>query len=389
MPYNYADIPEDVNTKQYLPLFHNLWMGYQQLGWEYFQRAFQIVIKDIYNISLIRLNNSIQTANKVLKGEIKNPEKVLAFAFFPPVIQIRQDLQIGTTKLLFGDSVDTSFLVVDDETREILFIVNNHMEDGIPVDWWYVGSEDEVLDRRHMKLGIKLRDFPQKLKIKSFMEIGLRSIDILQDIRNERTPQWQHSKYFTSVTWVSAIIDQIEYLSNYDALSALWDGLEAKNFGLPDNLFAYCPWPSMIKNFVLMGRSRWTLLLAGLTTQHKLYAQGSNKKNWDWHEEHFPEFVELFFRQGWEEKGLNLPSESISKTYPYLNEKNDVPKKFTLTSKKQKRIFCEDLGLDWKEASRGVYLDVTHETPETENIDQNKIISTGIGTETKIRNEIS
>ena len=46
---------------------------------------------------------------------------------------------------------------------------------------------------------------------------------------------------------------------------------------------------------------------------------------------------------------------------------------------------CEDLELDWKDASRGEYLDVTHETLESEVIDKSKIISTRIGTETQIR----
>ncbi len=382
MSYHYADIPDDVHTKQYLPLFQNLWFGYRQLGWEYFQKAFQIFYRDFYNVALIRLNESIQTAKDVLEGRIKDPEKVLAFAFFPPVVHIRQDLQIGTTKLLFGDSVDTSFLMIDDEQREILFVLNCHMEDGIPVDWWALGPGDEVLDRRHMKLGLKLREFPKKLKKNSFMQIGLRAIDILEDIRNERTPQWQHSRYFTCVTWVSAIIDQVEYLTNYDALGGLWDGLGAKNFGLPDNLFSYCPWPSLLQNFVLAGRSKFILLLSGLTTRSRLFGQGSNSKNWEWHEENFPELVALFFQQGWEERGLRRPSESITEEYPYL--KSEMPKKFTLISKKQKRIFSKDLNLEWRDASQGVYLDVTHETPEAEVIDESKIISTRIGTETVI-----
>jgi len=381
MPYTYADIPENVQTKRYLPLLHNVWKGFKQFGWDYFQKTFKVFTEDFYTVATNRLNESILTSKQVIDGTIKNPEKVLAYAFFPPVITIREDLQTGTAKLLYGDSVDTSFLVVDDNTREILFLLNTHIEDGIPVDWWTVGPDDDVLDRRHMKLGLKLRQFPQK--IKKFTDVGLKSMDILRDIRNERTPQWSQSNYMTTLVWVSAVVNQIEYQSNYEALGGLWDGIEAAQFGLPDHLFCYCPWPPLIRTLTYLGRPNFILRLSGLSTEHRLYTQGANRGNLAWLEKNVPELVDLFLRQGWEKMGIHRPSETITEEYPYLKEKRDIPKKYTMTSKEQKRILCEDLGLTWKEAASGVYLNVTHETPETELIDVSHVISTGVGTETK------
>ncbi|MHA1131736.1 MAG: hypothetical protein ACTSQQ_13115, partial [Candidatus Helarchaeota archaeon] len=87
----------------------------------------------------------------------------------------------------------------------------------------------------------------------------------------------------------------------------------------------------------------------------------------------------------WENKGVIRPSETITEEYPYLKEKKDIPKKFSIVSQKHKRIFCEDLGLTWKEAARGVYLDVSHEMPEENPINSSLIISTGVGMETKFR----
>ncbi len=381
MPFTYSDIPSNVQTKQYLPLLHNVWYAYKQFGWEYFQRTFKVFTEEFYTVATNRLNDSILTSKQVIDGTIKDPEKVLAYAFFPPVITIREDLQTGTAKLLYGDSVDTSFLVVDDDTREMLFILNTHIEDGIPVDWWTVGPEDEVLDRRHMKLGVKLRDFPKK--IKKFMDIGLRSIDILRDIRNERTPQWGQSNYMTTLLWISAAVNQIEYTSNYGALGGLWDGIETAHFGLPDHLFCYCPWPPLIRTLTYLGRAQFILRLAGLSTGHRLYSQGASTGNFEWLQKNVPELLDLVIRQVWEKEGVIRPSETVTEDYPSLKEKKDIPKKYELTSREQKRILCEDLGLTWREAASGVYLDVTHETPETDPIDTSHVISTGVGTETK------
>ncbi|MDD1776946.1 MAG: hypothetical protein LUQ65_02175 [Candidatus Helarchaeota archaeon] len=388
MPFTFADIPENVHTKKYLPLLHNIWKGYQEFGWEYFQKVFKIFTSEFYTLATNRLNESILAAKLVLEGKFKDPSQVLAYAFFPPVITIREDLQTGTEKLLFGESVDTSFLVVDDDTRDILFILNCHIEDGIPVDWWTVGGGDEVLDRRHLKLGYKLRQFPQK--IKKFTDIGLKAIDVLQDIRNERSPQWSTSNYMTSTVWCSSIINQIEYTSNYASFGGLWDGMQAaSNFDLPDALFCFCPWPPMIKTFTLMGRSNFILRLTGLSTEHRLYTQGETAKNVEWLMTNVPELMDLVTHQVWEKIGIPRPSETITEEYPHLNEKNDLAKKYTLTSREQTKIKCEDLGLTWREAVVGVYLDVTHDTPETDPIDASRIISTGIGSETQFRKKTS
>ena len=381
MPYTYADIPDNVQTKRYLPLLHNIWDAYQRLGWEYYQEKFKIFTNEFYNLATTRLNNTIETARNVIDGKIETPEKLLAYAFFPPVITIRLDLQSGTAKLLYGESVDTSFLVVDDDTREILFMLNNHIEDGIPVDWWTVGPEDEVLDRRHMKLGFKLKNFPQK--INKFMDVGIKALDILRDIRNERTPQWSQSNYMTTIIWGSAVINQILYNSNFEAIGGLWDGVEATSLGVPDYLFCYCPWPPLIRTMSYLGRARFILRIAGLTSEHKLFTQGLIKKNFDWLQRNVPALADQFLREAWEEKGVVRPSESVTEEYPFTKEKKDIPKKYTLSSQAHKRIKCEDLGISWREAASGVYLDVNHELPETEPIDVSNIISTGVGTEAK------
>jgi len=77
---------------------------------------------------------------------------------FPPVIPLRADLTQGTMKLLYGDSLDMTFFALTDLDQELLFLLNGHMENGIPVDWWLIGPDDEVFERRHIKYGFKLKD---------------------------------------------------------------------------------------------------------------------------------------------------------------------------------------------------------------------------------------
>ena len=106
-------------------------------------------------------------------------------------------------------------------------------------------------------------------------------------------------------------------------------------------------------------------------------------KNHLWYKEEFPEFLDIFYRQPWEETGVPRPAETLTGEFTHLKNK-DVTEKYTIKTNKQKRIFCEDIGLEWAEASRCLYLDIDNNTPESENVDTSKIISIGIGQETRL-----
>jgi hypothetical protein len=62
----------------------------------------------------------------------------------------------------------------------------------------------------------------------------------LKDIRNERAPQWSLASYQTCVLWTSGMLNAIGEPSNYEALAFIHDGINAKNFGLPDYYHCYC-----------------------------------------------------------------------------------------------------------------------------------------------------
>lgn len=192
------------------------------------------------------------------------------------------------------------------------------------------------MNRRHSKLGFKLKELPQKLK--NFTNIGYRSIDVLRDIRYERTPQWSQSSYMAAIIWSSAAVNLILLQSNYESFGGLWDGLQSKIFGLPDYLFLYCPWPPLIKTITFLTRSGFILRLSGLSTAHQLYTQGFSTSNFDFMLDHIPELVDLVYRKGWEDKGILRPAETITMEYLDPNEKKDVAKKFAISSKQHSRI---------------------------------------------------
>ena len=152
--HTYGEIPDTSGTKQFIPIMRYVYRIYRELGLEYLESLVEKLTGDVlYDTFKTRLNSSVEFAKAVIDGEVPNPSKRMTYAFFPPVITIRGDLQQGTGKLLYGESNDISFVCLHDLTQEIFFVLNLHCEDGIPVDWWLAGPEDELIDRRHIKYG--------------------------------------------------------------------------------------------------------------------------------------------------------------------------------------------------------------------------------------------
>ncbi|MHA1315888.1 MAG: hypothetical protein ACTSRB_18450, partial [Candidatus Helarchaeota archaeon] len=131
---------------------------------------------------------------------------------------MRSDLQQGSMKLLYGESIDVSYVAVRDDTLEIQLILNGHLEDGIPVDWFVISETEDIMQRRHLKTGIKLKDIFKKSKKKDFISCGTAIRDILLDIRNERSPQWANSAYQIGIGWGSFGAYLGTYLSFYEQM---------------------------------------------------------------------------------------------------------------------------------------------------------------------------
>ncbi|NVM04648.1 MAG: hypothetical protein HWN67_20155 [Candidatus Helarchaeota archaeon] len=384
--YTFGDIPNEVRTRQYWPISDRFWELYTEFGYEFLKDLWDLLGRlALYDLFKIRLDKAIISARDVIKGNIKNPDKIMSYLMYPPLVSSRADLQQGMMKLLYGDSIDVSFVVLKDHTEEVVLILNGHLEDGIPVDWWIVKEDDELLERRHMKTGIKFKNLPKHHK--SMNKLGLSILDILQDIRNERTPQWSTSAFHIAAVWGCGILSVgLGALTNWEIHSALWTGMAAKtHFGMPDYLFSYIPMPPIISVAVWAGRERFINTMVGLSHYNKTYIQGIEDIYLNTFKQEMPEMEERL----WEEidLGARLPKTILEAKPPDLKKqwkKNSyITENFDWYYPDANMIKWQDLGIEREEFLSGVFLEIDQWTPFDYEVSKKDIISTGLGSETK------
>ncbi len=381
MPFNYGDIPES-EVKPYLPILHNVWKICTELGWNFLSHAFTEISLNVYKLAYERLKDTVDTA-KLIMAEKIDGTKIVNYSLSPPFYTIRNDMQSGTMKLVYGDSVDSTFIVCNNflEKPQIGLLMNCHLEDGWPVDWWTVSGDDELLDRRHLKLGIKLRDLPSK---GNMAFVGWKAMEILKDIRNERTPQWAGSPYFTGPNRMSGALNCIMESSNYELFFHLYNAYNSKRlYGMKDLIFDYTPFPSLLKTATFLDQPGWVLRTVGLTTGLFWSIQGFQESNIQYFKENFSEIWELLATRKWEKDGIPLPQTTLDWQYLAIKEKKDYVKKFTRLSQKARYLTIDQLGIDLEDAYRGVFLDYTYEDPP-ETLSYDRIISIGMGKKAKI-----
>lgn len=383
MVFTYGDIPDDVPNKAYYPLSRNIWKLLEELGWDYMDSRLEEMVGNFYDVVKVRLDEAIYTAKALTEGKIDHPNKIFTYFFFPPVLMMRNDLQVGTTKLLYGDSVDISYVAIMDNRDEIGFVLNCHGEEGLPVDFWYVGIDDDLLDRRHRKLGIKFRNLT---KMKNLVKMGLKSIDILKDIRNERTPQWSKSPYHIIMVYGLGVANAGLEISSYENIAYIHDGVNYQNWGIPDANFTFAPFPALLKMLFVMDRTGFTKKFAGLTAESKMYCHHMVEKAFpmDWFMQYYSECYKMWI-ENWTEIGIPFPSTSLNVKFPGMKVLKKGMENFSRNYDSDPRIFADDIGLTPEEALKGVFLDIDHLTkPRKLNPDDK--ISTGCGMSTKICN---
>lgn len=327
-----------------------------------------------------RLDITISTAKAIIENAVENSSMLVSYMLFPPVVSIRSDLAQGTNRLFYGESADFTFVVINDIENEVFFMLNGHCEDGIPVDWWLVKPDDALLDRRHLKLGYKVRELPKK--VKNLTDCGTRMIDILKDVRNERTPQWSASTYGTAMVYGMGMANLLLERSSWEAYASIWDGISTKKMGLPDYWYCYVPWPSLILTMMQLGRPAFTTRFCGIATGHMLYIQGLEKTAIKWLSTDFPEVwqnavIEQF------ERGLPLPTHTLDCELPnlkddriYRESKFDWNYKDTENFLKLSKL---DISID--EALKGILTDITHESKGPYS--KSNVFSIGMGMNTK------
>lgn len=380
--HTYGEIPDDLRNKMYMPLGKHVWRIFQALGMDYVEQSLEKMSGQfLYDLFRIRMDGTIQTAKYVMDGEIEQPDKCLSYMLFPPVVPMRADLNQGSTKLIYGASCDVTFVCPNDIDEEIFFLLNGHCEDGIPVDWWFIGPEDETLNRRHMKLGFKLKEMTKKYK--SLLKAGEKLLDVLRDMRNERTPQWANAAYIICMVWSGGVLNFIHEPSSYEGYAGIWDGISAKKLGLPDTWMSYIPWPSFLNMLILGGRDKWTLGLSGLSTEHQLYFMPLEQGAVEWISEDFPDLWEIGTVQG-RSIGIPYPWQTLNVKLPDFKKKATYEQeKFNFEYPAGDFVTPESLGLTVDDTYRGIYLDIKHDTPRSVKVTKENIVSTGMGKETE------
>lgn len=113
--HNFSDL-EESRTKHFLPLSRHVYKVFRQFGVDYIDDVFPKFKQVQYDITKARWDNMIYTGKQIIEGAIspKDAERTVLYTV-PHIVICRADLQVGTNKLLYGESTDVSYVVVDDE----------------------------------------------------------------------------------------------------------------------------------------------------------------------------------------------------------------------------------------------------------------------------------
>ncbi len=127
--HTYGEIPDTYPGKQMFPLNKRLFQVYEVMGWDHVISKFdEVASKFTYDNFKFRLDSAIQTAKDVISRKIQNPDKTLGYTLFPPGGFMRSDLQQGSMKLLYGESVDVSYVGLRDDNLNVQIILNGHLD---------------------------------------------------------------------------------------------------------------------------------------------------------------------------------------------------------------------------------------------------------------------
>ena len=224
-------------------------------------------------------------------------------------------------------------------------------------------------------------------------------LDILRDVRNERTPQWSHSNYIIAVAWMSSCVNSIYIVSNYESMVSLWDYFNPKNYGLPFEWVGYYPTPPTLTTYMYMKRPEFGMRFSSMMFGNSLYCQGVEDNIYEWSMEEIPELFNIIFKYQWEnpEVGIQMPMECLHSYPPTLKKKEtyenqqfdfQVDKK-ALKNKTYPKITLDTFGLDFDEARTGVFTDITHQDSPSDTIDDSRVVSIGLGKDTQFLKEIN
>ena len=173
-----------------------------------------------------------------------------SYGIHPPIIALPIRLSPAAMTLLLGNSLDNFYNNMDTFTLENQpFIEDWHYEDGVQhsrVSFWYDNAED-ILERRHMRTGEKFRHVCCQRPVG---EGSAMTIDLLKDIRNERTPEFSDSTIY-GFPYTTGVTPDCQSASRsvYEFISTVIYSAAAPEFGWPFQAYgspAWLPRPGIV-----------------------------------------------------------------------------------------------------------------------------------------------
>jgi hypothetical protein len=382
----FKELPPKYKLKDYLPITENSLLGLRIVeDFTGYAEMSESTGEFISKFLDARFNETINFSKAAKEGRIPKErlKETVTFWGIPPVMAIRGDISGVSSKMIYGPSNDITFCAVSDLTNEITFLFNIHTEEGLSEDYWVVFADDELFNRRHMKLGYKLREIPQKIAGLGPAADKIR--DIMIDIRNERNPQWRDSSYHICLFYLTGAATMGMELSSYNALAEIWDGVNAvRHYGMKGQLFAYEPWPPILNVMFGLDRGMWTQKLTRMLTENLLFVNYLEKESIEYFKKHYYESYEYFLKliSYQLHQGIPLPYQTMGCIPPKFNSEKGVWEEIKFQYPEGKRInLMEDCDLSFEEAIGGILLDVDDKFRG--KVTRENIISLGHGLNTK------
>jgi hypothetical protein len=149
------------------------------------------------------------------------------------------------------------------ETSRILRKVLPEM--GIPGEARFIENWSRHMERKHLRLGIKLRDLPKK-RPHSIPEMLMPIRDICMDLREEMFSKWTHATLYMSLDpGITGCSTQQNFWGMSQWWSDPWVAMNANRiFGWPLELYTYTPLPPILNTMLAMPLEMWRRRLSEL-----------------------------------------------------------------------------------------------------------------------------
>ncbi|MHA1143989.1 MAG: hypothetical protein ACTSRW_04565 [Candidatus Helarchaeota archaeon] len=369
--YYYGDIPAEEERKIYFPMNRNVMRIIKILGYDYYLKYLDNFFQDAKMLSSFRCKETVLTMKECIEGRLPEPSKVLAYSLFPPIWVVRTDLHAGTTSLLFGESVISSFSMIHEE--RIIFCHIIAADNGVPLNFWFYDSDDDLMEMFHPRYSVRFNKLPTVIKRPE--KLGFAISTFLKE--HSEFASLKHAQLVNCLSHGEIVLNCLVELSNFEVIGALFDNLSTSQNKLPEPAVNFMPYPFMLKNYLSLGRKSYVKRLSGLTTDGKLYLQPLLQHEKEWISEKLPELFDLIWNKGYD-RGIPFPFQSVNLMMPKFP---DYEKGLSYKYPEGDFLSIEDANLSKEEAIKGVYFN--YGLDDRGPIDEKRIISVGHGRNTR------